>query len=396
MKTDAVVIGAGPNGLAAAIVLAAHDLEVVVLEAADEIGGGARTEELTLPGFSHDICSAIHPLGIGSPLFRALALERHGLEWIHPPLCLAHPFDGDRAGWVGRSLDATAEDLGADGSGYRGLIGPLVERWNASIGAVLGPPLTARGARGMAGWARGLWSADSVARSAFASPRARALFAGIAAHSVTPLDRPASAGIALVLATAAHAVGWPLPRGGAGALSRALGGLFEDLGGKIVLGRRVCSLLDVPPAYAYILDLTPRPAARLLGDVLPPRYRRALERYPYGPGVFKLDWALSEPIPWRDAACHRAGTVHLGGTMPEIAASERAAWEGGPVDRPFVLVTQPSRFDPTRAPEGRHTAWAYCHVPHGSREDQTLQIERQIERFALGAVGSPAKVSTKS
>jgi len=384
MRADVVVIGAGPNGLAAAVVLAAHDLEVMVLEAAEEIGGGARTGALTLPGFLHDRCSAIHPLGIGSPLFRALPLDHYGLEWIHPPLCLAHPFDEDRAAWIGRSLDATAEDLAEDETGYRGLIGPLVERWDASIGAVLGPPLTARGALGLAGWGRGLWPAESVARSAFGGQRARSLFSGVAAHSVAPLDRSPSAGIALVLAAAAHSVGWPLPRGGAGALSRSLGGLFEALGGQIVLGHRVRSLLDVPPARAYVLDLTPRPAARLLAGVLPPRTRRALEGYRYGPGVFKLDWALGEAIPWRDEACRRAGTVHLGGTMPEIAACERAAWEGRPADRPFVIVTQPSRFDPTRAPEGRHTAWAYCHVPHGFAGDRTVQIERQIERFAPG------------
>lgn len=383
MIHDAVVVGSGPNGLAAAVTLATHGLSVLVVEAADEPGGGARTADLTLPGYAHDTCSAVHPLGAASPLFSALPLERHGLEWIHAPLCLAHPFDDRPAAWLDRPVESVARDLGADGPAYRALIGRLATAWDDSVDGLLAPPRSPRGALSLVPWARGLLSAETVAGS-FSTRRARALFAGLAAHSILPLERSASAGVGLALGAAGHAVGWPFPRGGSGFLTGALVALLEDLGGEVVTGRRVRSMLDVPPARATLLDLTPRPVARVIGDAVSPRYTRALKGSPDGPGSFKLDWALTEPIPWKDSACRRAGTVHVGGTWTEIAAAERAAWEGGPNETPFVLLAQPSVFDGTRTPDDGHTGWAYCHVPHGSDEDWTDRIERQIERFAPG------------
>ncbi len=382
MKHDAVVVGSGPNGLAAAVTLASHGLRVVVLEAGDRPGGGARTDQLTLPGYLHDTCSAIHPMAAASPLFNALPLARYGLEWVHPPLCLAHPIDGLPAVWLDRAAGAVAADLGPDGPAYRGLIGQLADTWDESVASLLGPPLSPAAVH-LTRWSRGLLSAETVARS-FTGSRARALFAGLAAHSIIPLDRRPSAGVALALAAAGHAVGWPLPRGGAGTLTSALVALLEDLGGEVVTGRRVRSLLDVPPAPATLLDLTPGPIASVLGDSVPAAYRRALTGFPYGPAAFKLDWALSEPIPWTSEACRHAGTVHAGGTFAEIARAERAAWTGQGVDRPFVLVAQPSLFDPSRAPDDGHTGWAYCHVPNGSTEDWTDRIEAQVERFAPG------------
>ncbi|MDX1393376.1 MAG: NAD(P)/FAD-dependent oxidoreductase [Gemmatimonadota bacterium] len=383
MKNDAVVVGSGPNGLAAAVTLASHGLGVLVLEAADVPGGGARTEPLTLPGYLHDTCSAIHPMGAASPLFRALPLGRYGLEWLHPPLCLAHPFDDRPAARLHRSVDVVADDLGPDGDAWRGLIGGLAAGWDDVVSGVLGPPLAAN-PLGLLPWARSLLSADVVAREAFSGSQARGLFAGLAAHSILPLDRAPSAGVGLALAAAGHAGGWPLPRGGAGAITTALVSLLEDLGGRVVTGHRVRSMLDVPPARATVFDLTPGPLARVLGDDAGPSYARALARAPRGPGVFKLDWALSEPIPWRSSACREAGTVHVGGTYEEIAAGERAVWEEREPGSPFVLVSEPTRFDPTRAPGGGHVGWAYCHVPNGSPSDWTARIEAQVERFAPG------------
>ncbi|MFV1986697.1 MAG: phytoene desaturase family protein, partial [Gemmatimonadota bacterium] len=319
---------------------------------------------------------------VASPLFSALPLARYGLEWVHPPLCLAHPLDAGPAAWLDRSVTAVVRDLGTDGPAYRALIGGLADAWDDSVEGLLGPPLSLPGA-GLARWSTGLRSADAVARS-FSGARGRALFAGLAAHSMIPLERRASAGVGLALAAAGHAAGWPFPRGGTGSLTAALVALLEDLGGEVITGRRVRSLLDVPPAPATVLDLTPRPIARLLADSVPPAYRRALSRFRYGPGAYKLDWALSEPIPWTSEACRRAGTVHVGGTFEEIARAERAAWTGQGGDRPFVLVAQPSRFDSTRTPDEGHTGWAYCHVPHGSSEDWTDRIEAQVERFAPG------------
>ncbi|MCG8468304.1 MAG: NAD(P)/FAD-dependent oxidoreductase, partial [Gemmatimonadetes bacterium] len=368
-ELDAVVVGSGPNGLAAAITLAAHGLRVRVLEAADRPGGGLATDELTRPGFRHDVCSAIHPMGVGSPLFRALPLEAHGLTWIHPEAPLAHPLDDQPPAVLERSIDRTAAGLAPDVDAYRAFFEALVEDWDEAIPELLGPigPRLALLRAARYGW-RILGAADSVGTAAFQGTRARALFAGIAAHSIIPLDRAPSAAIALVLGAAGHAVGWPLPRGGSGALAAALVSILEALGGEVVCGRRVRSVFDLPPARATLLDLGPAGALEVLGAALPRRSRRALSRYPYGPGAFKLDWVLTEPIPWRDPACGRAGTVHLGGIAEEVAEAEAAVWRGVNHERPFVLLAQPTRFDETRAPVGGHVAWAYCHVVPGSED----------------------------
>jgi phytoene dehydrogenase-like protein len=382
---DAVVVGSGPNGLAAAVALAHRGCSVLVVEAADTIGGGTRSAELTLPGFVHDICSAIHPMAIASPFFKSLPLSEHGLEWVHPAVPLAHPFDDGTAAVLERSVGATADGLGADARAYRRLMGPLVAKADVLFGELLGPfriprhPLTAL----RFGW-QAIRSGKGLADAWFRTDPARALVAGLAAHAVLPLEQSPGAAITLMLGIAGHAVGWPFPRGGAQKIADALASYFRSLGGTIETGQRVDSIDQLPPAKAVLLDVTPRQVLALAGHRLPAHYRRALGRYRYGPGVFKVDWALSGPIPWRAAACRRAGTVHLGGTLEEVAAAERDPWRGEHPQRPFVLLAQPSLFDLTRAPEGRQTAWAYCHVPHGSAEDMTERIESQVERFAPG------------
>ena len=384
---DAIVIGSGPNGLAAAIVIAQTGRKVIVFEAESTIGGGARSGELTLPGFVHDLCSAIHPFGVASPLFQSLPLAQFGLEWIEPPVMLAHPLDGSPPAAIHRDVERTARGLDGDADAYRRVIGRVVEDWPRIDSAVLGPLRWPRHPFALARFGlSALASAESAART-FGTERARALFGGIAAHGMLPLDRRPSAGFGLVLAAMAHVAGWPLPRGGAQRISDALAAYLRSLGGEIVTDTRVESLDKLPPARAVLCDLSPRPFLRLAGDRLPLSYRRTLERYRYGMGVFKVDFALDRPIPWRDAICAEAGTVHVGGTLADMARSERDAWDGRVADRPFVLVTQPSRFDPSRAPAGRHTAWAYCHVPHASSADMLSRIENQIERFAPGFRG---------
>jgi phytoene dehydrogenase-like protein len=382
---EALVIGAGPNGLAAAIVLAQAGVRVTVYEAADRAGGGLRSAALTLPGFTHDVCATVHALGVSSPLFRDLPLQQHGLEWIAPPAPLAHPLDDGTAVMLERCVEATAQGLGPDRRAYERLMRPLVSRAQPLLDELLAfwhwprhPLLLAR--FGVAA-AR---SAMTLARQAFQGPRAQALFAGLAAHSVLPLDQLPSSAFGLVLGIAAHAGGWPFARGGSQRLADALVAHLRSLGGELVTGARIESLKQLPSADALLCDLAPRHLARLAADRLPASYRDRLSRYRYGPGVFKMDWALSGPIPWTAAECGRAGTVHLGGTLEEIAQSERDAWQGRLSARPFVLLTQPSLFDPTRSPPGSHTAWAYCHVPNGSTADMTDAIEAQIERFAPG------------
>lgn len=386
MAYDAIVVGAGPNGLTAAIVLARAGRSVLVREGAETVGGGARSAELTLPGFVHDVCSAVHPLAAGSPFLRTLPLTEHGLAWIEPDAPVAHPFDDGSAVVLERSLEATAAGLGADGDAYRALVAPLVADWPRLEPTLLGPLL--RVPRHPAAAARfalaGVRPARRLAERRFHGGPARALFAGLAAHSIRPLEALGTAAFGLVLAVAAHTIGWPLARGGSQRIADALASYLRSLGGEIVTGAPVESLDQVRDAPLVLCDVTPRQLLRLGDDRLPPRYRRALARYRYGPGAFKLDWALAGPIPWRATACGRAGTVHVGGSLDEIAASERAPWQGGTAAAPFVLLAQPSLFDQTRAPAGKHTAWAYCHVPSESPDDVTERVERQIERFAPG------------
>jgi phytoene dehydrogenase-like protein len=383
---DAVIVGAGPNGFAAAIVLARAGLRVVILEANETIGGGARTESLTLDGYRHDVCSAIHPMGVVSPFFRTLPLGEHGLEWRYSPLAIAHPLDDGNAGAIEQSLDATAATLGADGDAWRSLLGPFARNADALFDEILRPiRLVPRHPFVMARFGlSALRSALSLATSRFKTPAARALFAGCAAHSFLPLDAIASASFGLVLATAGHAVGWPAARGGSVAITNALASYFRSLGGEIRTKHRVASLRDVPPSRAVLFDITPRQLAAIAGDDLPRRYVNKLTKFSYGPGVFKIDYALDGPIPWRADACNRSATVHVGGTMEEIAEHEAAIWRGRVTDKPFVLVAQQSLIDDTRAPHGKHTGWAYCHVPNGSTVDMTDRIEQQIERFAPG------------
>ena len=382
---DAIVVGSGPNGLAAAITLAQAGRSVLLVEAKDTIGGGARSSELTLPGFVHDICSAIHPLGVASPFFSNLPLSEHGLEWVYPPASVAHPLDDGTAVVLERSVEATSETLGRDGAAYRKLFGPLVADWPRLADGLLGPFRPPRHPIAMARFGlRAVRPARRLAEGRFKEERARALFAGLAAHSFLPLERPLSAAFALVLGTTGHAIGWPLPKGGSQQISNALASYLRSLGGEIETGRNVKSMDELEPAKAVLFDVTPRQLVGIAGDRLPSGYRRKLEGYRYGPGVFKLDLALDGPIPWTAQECARAGTVHLGGTMAEISASEAAVWKGEHSERPYVLVAQQSLFDSSRAPDGKHTAWAYCHVPNGSTFDMTDRIESQIERFAPG------------
>lgn len=382
---DAVVVGSGPNGLAAAIALAQAGRSVVVREQAEVIGGGLRTEERTLPGFLHDVCSTVHPLALSSPFFRRLPLAEHGLEWVHSPACLAHPFDDGTVALLERSMDATGDTLGPDAHAWKRLLGRWVRRWLVLAEDILGPLgfpdhplLLARFG------VYGLRSACGVVKGAFRGEHARALFAGNAAHSMVPLTRSPTAAFGLTLAAAGHAVGWPVARGGSRSIADALAAYLRSLGGEIVTGAPVENVDELRGVRSILLDLTPRQVLRVAGHRLPRRYRRALERYRYGAGSFKIDWALSGPIPWRNPACVRAATVHLGGTLDEIAASEHAPLDGRVPDRPFVLLVQPTLFDPTRAPEGKHVAWAYCHVPFGCDVDMTEAIEAQVERFAPG------------
>jgi len=382
---DAVVVGSGPNGLGAAIALARAGLSVLVVEGAKTVGGGARSSELTLPGFVHDVCSAVHPLGVGSPFFGSLPLEDHGLAWVHPPVPLAHPLDDGPAALLKRPVQEAAKEFGPDAAAYRQLFGPLVADAANLFADLLGPVRLPKHLSTAVrfGW-QALRSGRGLAEAHFRGKPARALIAGLAAHAVLPLEQRPGAAIALMLGIAGHAVGWPMPQGGAQKIADALTSYFRSLGGEVVTGQPVKSLKELPPSRALLLDLTPRQVIALAGESLPASYRSRLARYRYGPAAFKLDWALSGPIPWRAPECAQAGTVHLGGTLEEIAASERQVWEGAHPENPFVLLSQPSLFDPSRAPQGHHTAWAYCHVPNGSTFDMAARIEAQVERFAPG------------
>ncbi len=379
------MVGSGPNGLAAAIVLAQAGLQVEVFEAQPTAGGGARTMELTLPGFLHDFGSAVHPLGIGSPFFSSLPLQDYGLEWIHSPAPVAHPLDDGSAVVLERNLEDAQVSLGVDGKRWRRLMQPFVEQWQELAPEVLrAQPAIPRHPWLMARFGMtALVGAETIARR-FQSERTRALFAGLAAHSFLALDEPLSGAFAMLMAVPAHAVGWPIPRGGAQSITNALCGLLQSLGGSVRTSSRVDSLDALADFDVILCDLTPRQLLAVAGNRLADYYKRRLQRYRYGPGVFKVDYALSAPIPWRAPECLRAATVHLGGTFEEIAASEKAVRTGRTAERPFVLLTQPSLFDSSRAPAGKHTVWAYCHVPNGSTENMLERIEDQVERFAPG------------
>ncbi len=384
-RFDAVVVGSGPNGLAAAIELARAGRRVRVFEANSQTGGGCRSDELTLPGFVHDTCSAIHPLGVASPFFRTVPLAEHGLEWVDPPLALAHPFPDGSAAVLSTELDETLASVGEDGSAWREMFGPLIDDFDILIGPLLGPlripahPV-AMGRFGLLG----LRPAVSLAGAKFSGEKARGLFAGMAAHSILDLHKPATAAFGLVLGMVGHVVGWPIPKGGSQQITNALVRELESLGGEIVTDTPVTSLDIAGDAGAVLFDTNPRQLRDIAGDALPEWYRRIIGHYRHGSGVFKLDWALDGPVPWTAPECARAGTVHLGPTIEDIAESERAASTGRIADRPFVILAQPSLFDRSRAPDGAHTLWGYCHVPNGATEDMTERIEAQIERFAPG------------
>ena len=382
----AIVVGSGPNGLSAAVALARAGVHVTVYEGAATIGGGARTEELTLPGFLHDTGSAVFPLGIASPIFRSLPLEQHGLRWLEPEVPLAHPLeDGDAVGLL-HDLGATMDLLAKDGAAWKHLVGPLVRAWPALVQDTLtpllhwpaSPVLLARfGLHALA-------SAKRLAGSSFSTARARALFAGLAGHSNVPLHYPASSGPALVLGASAHTTGWPVAQGGAGAITAALASLLREMGGEVFPASPIGSLWELPAADAVLLDVTPRQFLRLADEGLSASQRKPFAEFQPSPGICKVDWALASPIPWTADLCRDAGTVHIGASFEEIAASEQDAWDGRESERPYILMAQPSLCDSTRAPAGKHTAWAYCHVPNGSPSDFTARIEAQIERFAPG------------
>jgi phytoene dehydrogenase-like protein len=382
---DAIVIGAGPNGLAAAITLAQAGRSVLVREANPILGGSCRSAELTLPGYTHDICSTVHALAVASPFLRGLPLSQHGLELAYPAAEFAHPLDDGTAAVAYRSLEATAETLGPDGKAWKKLFGPIVRDWEKLVPTLLGPPPPmpthpiALANFGL----KALRSARGLAEGWFQGEHAKGLFAGAAAHSILPLEWASTSAFGLVLSASAHSGGWPVARGGSQKLAEALASLLRAHGGKIETNARVTNIDELPRAKAIFCDLTPRQLLRIAGHKLPAGYKARLEKFRYGPGAHKVDWALSEPIPWTARGCREAGTVHLGGTFDELAYAERAPWEGRNPERPYVLVVQ-YPFDPSRAPAGKQVAWAYCHVPHGSDFDMTSRIEDQIERFAPG------------
>ncbi len=382
----AAVIGSGPNGLTAAILLAQAGLETTVYEEQPTFGGGMRTAELTLPGFHHDVASAVHPMAAGSPVFHSFPLASFGLSWVHPPSQLAHPFDDGTAKVVKRSVAITAEQFGRDAVAYRALFGYLSRRWNKLATDILQPVVHVPSHPLVLGrfGVTGALPASVVAKTLFRTEEARAVFAGMAAHSVLPLDASPSAAFGMIMHITAHALGWPVARGGSQSIANALAGYLQSLGGKILTSTRIDSLAQFDRDTVVMCDVSPRQFVAMAGDRLPSAFARKLERFHYGPGVFKMDWALSEPVPWRAKECAGAATVHLGGSYDEIFASEHDATHGRVSERPFVLFVQPSLFDASRAPEGKHTAWAYCHVPQGCTEDMTERIEAQVERFAPG------------
>jgi phytoene dehydrogenase-like protein len=382
---NAVVIGAGPNGLAAAIALAQAGVSVHVIEGHETVGGGTRTAELTAPGFLHDVCAAVHPMGILSPYLRTLPLREYGLEWIKPEASVAHPLDDEPAVMLWRSLARTSDELGVDSQAYRRLITPFLERPQTMLADLMAPLGFPRQPLKMLRFGlTAIRSADSVARGRFREERARALFAGCAAHAIMPLEHRLTAALGLIFCLSGHLEEWPVAKGGSASITGAMARYLRELGGTIETDRRVTSYKELPPAGAYLFDTSPAELSLIAGDALPERYRRRLSKYRYGPGVFKVDWALDGPIPWSDPNCLRASTVHLGGRLREVAAAEAAMWRGEHSAHPFVLLCQQSQFDDARAPTGQQTGYAYCHVPHGSEVDMTAAIEAQVERFAPG------------
>jgi phytoene dehydrogenase-like protein len=381
---DAVVVGSGPNGLAAAIALQQQGLSVLLIEGNATIGGGLRSAELTLPGFVHDVCSAIHPLAVSSPFFRTLPLQQYNLNFIHPPVLAAHPFDDGSAAALYSSVEQTAQALGSDEETYRKLLQPIVSHWPHLVADVLAPLHFPQNPVALARFGlHAITSAMQLARR-FRTEAAKGLWAGMAAHSQQPLSNITTSAIGLVLLAAGHSGGWPLPRGGSQSIAQALAAYFLALGGKIETGLYVRSLRQLPTAHAVLLDVTPRQLLQIAGHRFSSLYKWQLERYRYGLGSYKVDWALDGPIPFTAAACRQAGTVHLGNTLAEIEVAERQTWAGGHPEKPFILLAQQSLFDTSRAPEGKHTAWAYCHVPHGSAANMAERMEKQVERFAPG------------
>jgi phytoene dehydrogenase-like protein len=381
---DAVVVGSGPNGLSAAITLQQAGLSVLLLEAKKEIGGGLRSASLTLPGYTHDVCSAIHPLAAGSPFFQTLPLASHGLEYIYPTLSAAHPFDDGTAAVLGKSVKETAASLGLDSGAYLQLIQPIVDDWPGLAADVLGPLHFPKHPIALAQFGLKALTSATFLGKRFQTQEARGLWAGMAAHSIQPLAHLTTSAIGLVLMAVGHIQGWPIPRGGSQSIANALASYFRFLGGKIETGFEVQSLDQLPAAKAVLFDVTPRQLLKIAGHQFSSLYQWQLERYRYGMGVFKVDWALDGPIPFTAPECHQAGTIHLGNTLEEITANEQATWKGKHPEQPFVLLAQQSLFDASRAPKGKHTAWAYCHVPNGSKVDRTEAIEKQVERFAPG------------
>ncbi|WP_420150492.1 phytoene desaturase family protein [Spirosoma sp.] len=381
---DAVVVGSGPNGLSAAITMQRAGLSVLLLEGKETIGGGLRSAELTQPGFVHDVCSAIHPMAVGSPFFQTLPLTDHGLEFIDPPVLCAHPFDNGTAATLRSSLSETAESLGVDQQTYRSVFEPLVKQWPGMAPDILGPLRIPRHPIDMASFGLDALLPVTQFVKRFKTGEARGLLGGMAAHSIQPLTNLTTSAIALVLMTAGHLYGWPIPKGGSQTIANALASYFRSIGGKIETGRFVQSMQDVPSTRVVLFDVTPKQLLRIAGDRFSTLYQKQLEHYRYGMGVFKIDWALDGPIPFTAPECRQAGTVHIGGTFEEIVQSEQLASSGKHPERPFILLAQQSIFDQTRAPGGKQTAWAYCHVPNGSSVDRTDVIEKQIERFAPG------------
>ncbi|MBC3787549.1 phytoene desaturase family protein [Spirosoma utsteinense] len=381
---DAVVVGSGPNGLSAAIVLQHAGLSVLVLEAKPTIGGGTRSAELTLPGFVHDIGSAIHPLAAGSPFFQSLPLDQHGLHFIYPPTAAAHPFDNGTAAVLRGSVADTAQGLGVDGQAYRDLFDATVRHWPTMAADILGPLRFPDHPVDMGRFGLDALLPVTQLAKRFKTTEARGLLAGMAAHAIQPLTNLTTAAVALVLMTAGHLRGWPMPRGGSQAVADALASYFSSLGGQIETSHLVESMADIPSSKVVLFDLSPKQLLSIVGNRFPALYRKQLAHYRYGMGVFKIDWALDGPIPFTAAECHAAGTIHLGGTLEQITAAEQATANGQHPDRPYVLLAQQSLFDPSRAPAGKHTAWAYCHVPNGSTVDRTDAIEQQVERVAPG------------